>query len=324
MTNIKPEKVRVSIGTATVLGIEFVKLESKPETAYLQTYYKGRCMANCRFCAQSKESKATTDRIARGLYLPYETDLVVERLNKAIDIGILKRICIQTMIYKGMLNDLMWLVRNLKEPISVSLPPQKREILEKFKDNGVDKIVIPLDGITERIFDGIKGKKAKSPYRWETHWKGLREAVSIFGKGNVGTHLMVGLGETQEDAARIIQELHDLGVYSALFAYIPIPDTNLNIGSPDLSFYRKVQLIHYLISENISNQNRMKFNDGKIVDFGIGEKKLERIINSGEPFTTKGCPHCNRPFATENASVLYNFPRELNEQEIKEILKEIN
>ncbi|RLI93775.1 MAG: radical SAM protein [Candidatus Altiarchaeales archaeon] len=320
----KPRKIRVSIGTATVLGVEFVKLECAPRTAYLQTYYNGRCMANCRFCAQARNSNAKIDRIARGLYLPYNTDLVVERLNKAMDNGIFKRICIQTIIYDGMLNDLFWLVGNLDGKISVSLPPQRREILEELKDEGVDKIVIPLDGVTEEIFDEIKGKKAGSPYRWEKHWSGLKKAVEVFGKGNVGTHLIVGLGETQEEFAIIIQKLHDLGIYSALFAYTPIPETNLNKEAPTLGFYRKIQLIHYLISEDISNYNRMEFEDGGIAEFGIEREFLEEIINSGEPFTTKGCPDCNRPFATERVNLPYNFPRKPDKNELKKIMNELN
>ena len=317
----KPDKVRASIGTATVLGLELVRSDCVPETAYLQTYYKGRCSANCSFCAQAKGSKADLNRISRGLYPPYPADTIVERLHKAVEAKILKRICLQTLIYDEFLSHVLWLTENLPAPISVSLPPQSDEILQRLKDNGVDKIVIPIDGITEEVFDSIKGNKVDGPYRWEKHLDGIERAIKIFGKGNVGTHLMVGLGETEKEAAELIQRLHDIGAYSALFAYTPIENTQLKREKPTLQHYRKIQLLHYLISKNISGIDGMEFVDGRVEDFGVDVKD---IIMSGKPFTTTGCPDCNRPFSTEDPKVIYNFPRELTREEIEEIAHILN
>jgi len=317
----KPDKVRASIGTATVLGLELVRSDCMPETAYLQTYYKGRCSANCAFCAQARTAGASLERIARGLYPPYPADTIVERLHKAVEAKLLKRICLQTLIYDEFLPHVLWLTENLPAPISVSLPPQSDEILQRLKDNGVDKIVIPIDGITEEIFDGIKGRKVEGPYRWEKHLDGIQRALRIFGKGNVGTHLMVGLGETETDAAELIQKLHDLGAYSALFAYTPIENTQLKREKPTLQYYRRIQLLHYIISKNISGIDGMEFADGRVGDFGID---VEDIVLSGKPFITTGCPDCNRPFSTEDPKLIYNFPRELTKEEIEKIARTIN
>jgi len=317
MESKKPEKIRVSIGTATVLGLEFVRSDCMPTTAYLQTYYGGRCSANCAFCAQARGSGANLNRISRGLYLPYPTDVIVERLHKAVEANLLKRICLQTLIYPEFLQHILWLTGNLPKPISVSLPPQSTRVFQRLKDNGVDKIVIPIDGITEDIFSNIKGKKADGPYRWNRHLKGIERATEIFGKGDVGTHLMVGLGETEKDAASLIQRLHDMGAYSALFAYTPIENTRLKREKPDLHYYRRIQILHYIISNDIERIDNMEFgNDGKIKNFGID---VTDIILSGEPFLTNGCPDCNRPFSTEDPEVIYNFPRDLTKEEIEEI-----
>ncbi len=317
----KPDKVRASIGTATVLGLEFVRSDCMPTTAYLQTYYEGRCSANCAFCAQARTAGASLKRIARGLYPPYPADTIAKRLHKAVEAKILKRICLQTLIYDEFLPHVLWLVENIPAPISVSLPPQSDEILQRLKDNGVDKIVIPIDGVTEEIFDGIKGEKSDGPYRWEKHLDGIERAVRIFGKGNVGTHLMIGLGETEKEAAELMQKLHDLGAYSAIFAYTPIENTQLKREKPTLEHYRKIQLLHYLISKTISRIDDMEFAGGQVKDFGVDVKD---IVLSGKPFTTTGCPDCNRPFSTEDPKVIYNFPRELRKEEIEKIEETIN
>ena len=50
----------------------------------------------------------------------------------------------------------------------------------------------------------------------------LSEALEVFGKGNVSTHIIVGLGETEKEAAQVIQRCVDMGVLPALFAFTPI------------------------------------------------------------------------------------------------------
>jgi biotin synthase len=97
----------------------------------------------------------------------------------------------------------------------------------ELKEMGVDSLVIPLDGATETVFDEIKGKEAGCPYTWEGHMRALSEAAEIFGVGNVGTHLIIGLGESEEDALRTVQDLSNMGVRIAFFAYTPVPSSQI-------------------------------------------------------------------------------------------------
>ncbi len=53
-----PDLIRVSLGTAMVLGLLDGKLDAEPTTAYLMTYKLGKCTANCGFCPQAKTSKS--------------------------------------------------------------------------------------------------------------------------------------------------------------------------------------------------------------------------------------------------------------------------
>jgi biotin synthase-related radical SAM superfamily protein len=322
------EKIRVSIGTAVVLGLEmaFMNRDSAPTTAYLQTYFPGRCAANCRFCAQARDSDAKVDKIARGLYLPYNVNLVTTRLKKAVDRGFIKRICIQTMNYPNLMSELIWLVRTLhvevSAPISVSIYSISQEQIRTLRDNGVQKIVIPLDAANEEIFDEIKGAKTGGPYRWNNHLKTIDDALEVMGRGNVGTHLMVGLGETELELVNLIAKLKDKGVYCALFAFTPIPGTQLaECKPPSIEVYRRIKLANYLLFHDLTKAENIRFNQiGEITDFGVTQEELNKAIARGEPFLTSGCPSCNRPFANETPEkTIYNFPTFPSSEELRRI-----
>ena len=112
----------------------------------------------------------------------------------------------------------------------------------------MDRIGIALDAATEKLFSEVKGSAAGGPYNWEDQFKLLREAVEVFGKENVSTHLIVGLGETEKEAVSIIQRCVDMGVLPALFAFTPIRGTTLESKpQPPVESYRRIQLARYLI-----------------------------------------------------------------------------
>ncbi|MFH7835983.1 MAG: radical SAM protein, partial [Candidatus Aenigmatarchaeota archaeon] len=57
--------IRVSLGSAIVLGLIKGKIDVNPTTAYLLTYRNGKCIANCSFCPQAKSSKSRADMLSR-------------------------------------------------------------------------------------------------------------------------------------------------------------------------------------------------------------------------------------------------------------------
>ena len=137
------------------------------------------------------------------------------------------------------------------------------------------------------------------------------------------THLIVGLGETEEEFVKTLQRCVDMGVYPALFAFTPIPGTLLSDNPPPpLASYRKLQLAHYLITKGMSRYEDMTFRNNRLVDFGISNEQLKAVIWRGEPFMTSGCPGCNRPYYNERpGGPLYNFPRRPTLDEIAKIEK---
>ncbi len=194
-----------------------------------------------------------------------------------------------------------------------------------MKNAGVNYIVIPLDACTPELFDKIKGKKTNGPYSWENHIEGIELATKVFEK--VGTHLMIGLGESDEDAIKVISEFDKQNVTVALFSYTYIPGTQLlppdGAESEKVRHYRTVQLARHLIAEKISSFGNMKFRNGRLVDFGAGSETILDLINDGKAFQTSGCPDCNRPMANETFSKIYNFPGSLTLIDKEKIKREL-
>jgi lipoyl synthase len=325
-----PTQTRVSIGTAIVLGLKNGKLDAQPTTAYLMTYKDGKCAANCGFCPQAKASQSSTELLSRITWPAFSTLNLTGALGSAAENRKIKRVCIQALNYPGVFSQLEALVKEIKKtadiPISVSCQPNKKEDLIDLKTAGVNRIGIAVDAATEPIFRKVKGAEAGGVYSWERQFKLMEEALTVFGKCNVSTHLIVGLGETEREATGFIQWCVDLGVLPALFAFTPVRGTALEKNlPPSLDSYRRVQLARYLLVKGTARLEQMMFDgQGKIVSFGIESARLEKIISSGEPFRTSGCPDCNRPFYNEKPSgPLYNYPKELDKKNLEEIKKQL-
>jgi len=322
--DLPPDRVRVSIGTASVLGLLRYSLSVPPTTAYLMTYTEGSCLANCSFCAQAREHNADRDQLSRVVWPDYPLDRVMDGFREpALDV--LKRICVQIIYYPGFLDDTVYLVGLLKDetglPVSVDTCPVDKESLIRLRDAGTEMISIPLDGATPRIFDEIKGRNVKGPYRWEKHMEALKAAVEVFGDGNVGSNLIVGLGETEREAAELIQRLHDMKVKTMLFAFTPLAGTRLeSLPPPQMEKYRRLQAARHLIVNGYAALEDMRFDEGGRI-IGYGGVDLESVLGDGAAFMTTGCPGCNRPFYNERPSgPFYNYPRPLTEDEIEEEL----
>jgi len=321
-----PERIRVSVGSAIVLGLIRGKIDAEPTTAYLLTYHKSKCSANCLFCPQARGSSGRADMLSRVTWPIFPLSKVVEGIKRAVEKGRLKRVCIQALNYPKVFDHIIsiasLILSYIKVPLSVSCQPLNREKLEKLRLVGVERVSIPLDAATKEIFKKVKGKLAGGPYIWERQIEALLEAVKVFGMGNVSTHLIVGLGETEKEILQRIQWCTDNGIFPGMFAFTPIRGTQLEkLPQPPLNVYRRIQVGHYLITRKISRFENFKFNEkGQIINFGVEKKILEHIIESGKPFLTSGCPNCNRPYYNEKPrGPLYNFPRPLTRLEIEEI-----
>lgn len=326
-----PRQIRVSVGSAIVLGFLKGKLDAAPTTAYLMTYKPSKCTANCLFCPQARTSHSKAELLSRVSWPIFATKQVFQKIGIEYAIQKIKRVCIQALNYPEVFTHLTNLVKALKKhsnvPISVSCQPQNAQDIRRLAEAGADRIGIAIDAATEKLFNEVKGVKANGPYKWEKQFEHILEAVSVFGKGNVSTHIIVGIGETEKESAHIIQQCTNMGVSPALFAFTPIRGTALESKSqPLLVSYRRIQLARWLIVNDYASYSDMTFNtNGKITDFGMEKEKLTQIVETGNPFLTSGCPSCNRPFYNEKPSgPIYNYPRNMHKKEIETIKEQLS
>jgi len=295
------------------------------------TYKAGKCTANCGFCPQARTSHSKAELLSRISWPSFSTKSVLKRTENAVNNGKIKRVCIQALNYPNVFQHLVTLVKTIKQhtkvPVSISCQPLNSRNIHRLAEAGADRIGIAIDAATEKLFDEAKGSIAGGPYNWEDQFRQLREAVEVFGKGNVSTHLIIGLGETEKEAVSTIQECVDMSVLPALFAFTPISGTALeNNPQPQIESYRRVQLARYLIVNGIVRYENMRFDvDGRTTDFNVEEETLRRIVKTGKPFLTSGCPDCNRPFYNEKPSgPLYNYPRNILPEEIAAIEQQLS
>jgi len=238
-------------------------------------------------------------------------------------------------------SDTLSIVRRLRkktDAISALITPtivDKGWLLEA-KRAGADKVGIAIDAAIPELFHKLRGRGVLGPHRWERYWRSVEEAVQIFGRYNVGIHLIAGLGETEEEIVETIQRAHDTGALTHLFSFFPEQGSLMHQHKqPPIGSYRRVQLARYLINKGMSSAGKMKFDkDGKAVDFGIDENALDNAIKSGLPFVTSGCSTkkmenaCNRPFSDSTPYQAYvgelrNFPFTLNGKDVAIVRKQL-
>jgi len=319
------EKVRLSIGTAVQLGLESGPRDPDFTTAFLMTYQDGKCEANCAFCSQARESSASSDRLSRISWPEFNLDSVIENWPPP---GQFRRICVQTICYTNVVDDVVDIVGRLRQitklPISVAIHPVSKIELKKLKDAGVSNIGIALDASTPDLFDKIKGEQRESQYRWETHKRALQDAIEIFGKGKATTHLIVGIGESEFEAAKFIIQMYQEGVTVGLFAFTNIKGTSLqDHPTPNLEAYRRIQVVRHLVSNGDLELHQIIENDDGSISITIDSAFLREALSSGEAFRVTGCKGCNRPFYNERPrGPMYNFPRKLKHEEIQKAIDE--
>ncbi|WP_456366309.1 radical SAM protein [Thermococcus sp.] len=307
------EMVRVSYGTAIAMGLVRAKLLAKPTTAYLMTYWPGKCLNDCAFCAQARSSRADWEKLSRVTWPAFDLGRVIENLPN----GNFSRLCLQTVEYPGMHGDVLELLSELSTlglPVSVSITPVGRELLEEFREFGVDYIGVGLDVAGERLFNGIKPDLS-----WGEIWRFIGDVVGVFGTGRALVHIIVGLGETDRELVEAMRRVYGIGGDVSLFAFTPIRGTRLEKAKPpSMERYRRIQLARWLLEKGMGDA--IVFEGDSIAGFSLSEEELSKI--PPEVISTHGCPGCNRPYYNERpGKEPYNYPFRPKREEVELTLR---
>ncbi len=104
-------------------------------------------------------------------------------------------------------------------------PPADFRWFQKLKDAGVDSLGMHLEAITPSVRAKIMPGKADVPV--EYYFQAFEAAVKVFGRGQVSTYLLAGLGDPVEALVAGCDRLIQIGVYPFVVPFIPITGTPL-------------------------------------------------------------------------------------------------
>jgi radical SAM protein (TIGR04043 family) len=118
-------------------------------------------------------------------------------------------------------------------------PPDTDAWFQRLKDAGVDTLGMHLEVIGEALRQRILPGKAEVPMA--RYWDAFAAAVAVFGRGQVSTYLLAGLGDSPETLLSTSRRLLDLGVYPFVVPFVPISGTPLeDMPAPSADFMRRV------------------------------------------------------------------------------------
>ncbi len=335
-----PEYVKLSLAAAMTLGFRGGRFyrNAKLHCLNLLVTYEEGCFANCAYCglARERSGEFVNKSFIHVEWPAYQLEAVLERMNEYGD-G-LERVCVSMITNPKARQHLIEIIRGIRAgtdlPLSLLITPTilDEDNLLRFKEGGADRIGIAIDAATPDLFEQLRGKSVQGPHRWDKYWETIRMATEIFGKGKVGIHLVVGLGETEKEMTTIIQRVHDLDSRTHLFSFFPERGSLLEgLSQPPMGQYRRIQLIRFLIEENVTSFKNFTFDEReRIGEFGLPEDQLLAVINSGLPFVTTGCPGkdgkmaCNRPYGNSIPGPnIRNYPFVPNPEDISRIRRQI-
>ncbi len=324
-----PETVRLSHAAALTLGVKRGRFYNDTKLGCINLLQRSElgCRANCAYCGQaySIQDDPAGKSLIRVDWPERPTEEVVRRIDAAQQgrHPHVQRVCVGSLVGpKEALASIEITAKvtagsNVKISCLLSPTSFSKEDFVALRDAGAENLTIAIDCVTPRLFEQLRGRTVRSPHRWERYLEGISEAVQVMGPGynRVGVHVIIGLGETEQEACAFMARMYAMGVAVHLFAFYPEEGILLEDRPPvEVRHYRHIQLVRHLLDRGMVDASDLRFDEeGFIIDFGLPAPALDPIIDSGVPFMTTGCSGCNRPFSNETPSMamhgqLRNYP----------------
>jgi radical SAM protein (TIGR04043 family) len=104
-------------------------------------------------------------------------------------------------------------------------PPASFAWFRRLREAGVVSLGMHLEAVTEPVRRRIMPGKAEIGL--ETYFEAFERAVEVFGRGQVTTYILAGLGDSADEIVGCAQRLIALGVYPFVVPFVPIAGTPL-------------------------------------------------------------------------------------------------
>lgn len=206
-------------------------------TTVLQTCirYESR-RKSCQFCAIGQS-------LAAGRTIAHKTpEQLAEVARAAVELDGVKHMVLTTGTPNATDRGAQVLcdsARAIKAAVDLPLqaqcePPDDDRWFTRLKEAGVDTLGMHLEAVTPEVRERIMPGKATVPV--ERYLEAFKAAVDVFGRGQVSTYILAGLGDSREAILSMCDTLLEIGVYPFVVPFVPISGTPLEdhpAPSPD-------------------------------------------------------------------------------------------
>ncbi|HEX8427604.1 MSMEG_0568 family radical SAM protein [Hymenobacter sp.] len=234
-------------GQNTSDGIPFWKIAQLHSHNVLATTLLQNCIryndkeTSCQFCAIGESLKNNrTIAYKRPHHL-------IEVTRAAIELDGIEQLVITTGTpatkdrgAKILYETVLALKQEVDIPVQVQCePPDDFRWFQKLKDAGADALGMHLEAVEEDVRRRIMPGKAEVNVAY--YMEAFEAAVAVFGRGQVSTYLLAGLGDSAETLINTSRELIALGVYPFIVPFVPVRNTPLaHHPTPDQAFMQRV------------------------------------------------------------------------------------
>ncbi|MDR0523547.1 MAG: radical SAM protein [Candidatus Methanoplasma sp.] len=182
-----------------------------PEQAFFNL--DQRCMFSCAFCASPRLDKGTVKDLS--------PEAIVSMVRGAMDGGEVRSVSLTSGVVDGIDQTVERMAAAAAAvrrefpgmPIGVEPYVSRREHLEALREAGASEAKLNAEAARRDIFE-----KVCPDLDYGGVFEMLEAAVEIFGRGNVTSNVIYGLGESDEDLAEVAERLCAMGVIPTLRA----------------------------------------------------------------------------------------------------------
>jgi len=131
-------------------------------------------------------------------------------------------------------------------------PPNDLSVLETVKELGVDTVGIHVESMDQAVLERVAPAKGRTGV--EGYFRCWERAVEVFGRGQVTTYVILGMGEDPKLTADLCRRAVDMGVYPFVVPLRPIPGSLMEDEIPPPpayveSMYREV--VPYVVANGL-------------------------------------------------------------------------
>ena len=116
-------------------------------------------------------------------------------------------------------------------------PPDDFAWFRRMREAGIDSLGMHLEAVEPEVRARIMPGKATVPVSY--YFEAFESAVAAFGRGQVSTYILAGLGDSPDAILRACEQLIEAGVYPFVVPFVPITGTPLESHpAPAANFMR--------------------------------------------------------------------------------------